>query len=192
MAAIEMSYDRDWLRPRFALFYATGDDKPRDREGTGFDSIFDGPRLRRRRFSFFNRLGIRLSQTGVALVDRGSLLTSLRSSKDEGQSNYVNPGVQLASIGLDIEVAAPQGHPDRQLHPDGHDRVGSRGAAVPGRHRRGARHRPEGSVCDTALQHCQQWIVVGGVADSSRTWIQRHLRGDDPLYHVFSNIILQF
>ncbi|HVR38854.1 MAG TPA: hypothetical protein VMU84_07135, partial [Thermoanaerobaculia bacterium] len=104
MAAVEVSYDRDWLRPRFALFYATGDRNPRDRNARGFDSIFDATAFAGGGFSFFNRLGIRLAQTGVALVERGSLLPSLRSSKDEGQPNYVNPGLQLASIGLDVDV----------------------------------------------------------------------------------------
>lgn len=104
MAAIEVSYDRDWLRPRFGLFYASGDRHPRDRTARGFDSIFDSPSFAGGGFSFFNRLGIRLAGTGVALVDRGSLLMSLRSSKDEGQPNYVNPGVQLATAGLDADL----------------------------------------------------------------------------------------
>ena len=104
MAAVEVSYDRDWLRPRLALFYATGDRDPRDRTAHGFDSIFDAPAFAGGGFSFFNRLGIRLAGTGVALVERGSLLPSLRSSKDEGQPNYVNPGVQIASAGLDVDV----------------------------------------------------------------------------------------
>jgi len=104
MAALEVSYDRDWYRPRLAFFYATGDRDPRDRRATGFDSIYDSPNFAGGGFSFFNRLGIRLAGSGVALVERGSLLTSLRSSKDEGQPNYVNPGVQLASAGIDVDV----------------------------------------------------------------------------------------
>lgn len=104
MAALELTYDRDWLRPRVAIFYATGDDDPRDRQARGFDSIFDNPAFAGGGFSFYNRLGIRLTGSGVTLVDRGSLLNSLRSSKDEGQPNYVNPGIQLASIGLDVDV----------------------------------------------------------------------------------------
>jgi hypothetical protein len=104
MAALQVSYDRDWLRPRIGFFYATGDRNPRDRTARGFDSIFDSPAFAGGGFSFFNRLGIRLAQTGVALVERGSLLPSLRSSKDEGQPNYVNPGIQLATVGLDVDV----------------------------------------------------------------------------------------
>jgi hypothetical protein len=104
MAALEVSYDRDWYRPRLAFFYASGDRNPRDRRATGFDSIFDSPNFAGGGFSFFNRLGIRLAGSGVALVERGSLLTSLRSSKDEGQPNYVNPGVQIGSAGIDVDV----------------------------------------------------------------------------------------
>jgi hypothetical protein len=104
MAALEVSYDKDWLRPRAGFFYATGDRNPRDRIARGFDAIFDAPAFAGGGFSFFNRLGIRLAGSGVALVERGSLLPSFRSSKDEGQPNFVNPGIQLATLGLDAEL----------------------------------------------------------------------------------------
>ena len=43
MAALELSVDRDYLRPKFSLFYASGDGNPRDKWATGFDSILDNP-----------------------------------------------------------------------------------------------------------------------------------------------------
>ncbi len=104
MAALELSLDHDWFRPRLGFFYATGDRNPRDREARGFDSIFDNPNFAGGGFSFFNRLGIRLAGSGVSLVERGSLLPDLKSSKDEGQPNFVNPGVQLVTAGVDIDV----------------------------------------------------------------------------------------
>jgi hypothetical protein len=104
MAALELSYDRDWLRPRVAFLYATGDDSPRDRNGRGFDSIFESQSFAGGGFSFFNRLGIRLGGSSIGLVERGSLLPSLRSSKEEGQPNYVNPGIQIASAGFDADL----------------------------------------------------------------------------------------
>jgi hypothetical protein len=104
MAAIELSYDRDWLRPRVGLFYATGDRHPRDRTARGFDSIDDATNFAGGGFSFFNRLGIKLAGSGVSLVERGSLLPSLRSSKDEGQPNFVNPGLQLLTVGFDADL----------------------------------------------------------------------------------------
>jgi len=104
MAALELSLDRDWLRPRLAFFYSTGDDDPTDADAGGFDAIFDNPAFAGGGFSFWNRLGIRLAGTGVALVNRGSLLPDLTSGKEEGQPNFVNPGLLLLSVGLDAEL----------------------------------------------------------------------------------------
>ena len=104
MAALEVSVDRDWLRPKAFLFWASGDDDPTDRHAAGFDAVFDDPAFAGGGFSYWNRLGLRLPATGVTLVNRGSLLPDLRSSKEEGQPNFVNPGLRLAGIGLDLEV----------------------------------------------------------------------------------------
>src|SRR5205823_12989791 len=41
---------------------------------------------------------------GVALSARNGVLASLRSSGDQGQSNFVNPGVALVGIGADLDV----------------------------------------------------------------------------------------
>ena len=95
MAALEVSYDRDWYRPRLAFFYATGDRNPRDRRATGFDSIYDSPNFAGGGFSFFNRLGIRLPATGVALVERGSLLTSFAARKMKGSRTTSIPACNL-------------------------------------------------------------------------------------------------
>jgi hypothetical protein len=192
MAALELSYDRDWLRPRIGFFYATGDRNPRDRTARGFDSIFDAPAFAGGGFSFFNRLGIRLAQTGVALVERGSLLPSLRSSKDEGQPNYVNPGIQLVTAGLDVDVtprlkAIFTGNyirfdavePLEEVLFQGnisHD-LGTDLSA-------GLRYRPFLSNNVT---------IAGGLA----TLIPGQAFEDiyetkDPLYHAFMNVILQF
>ena len=104
MAAVEISIDRDWLRPRLAYFYASGDGRPTDRTARGFDAIFDNPSFAGGGFSFWNRMGIRLAGTGVALTSRGSLLADVKSSKEEGQPNFVNPGIHVLNLGLDVEV----------------------------------------------------------------------------------------
>lgn len=102
--AVELSIDKNWYRPKIAVLYASGDDDPTDRNARGFDAIFDNPAFAGGGFSFWNRLGIRLAGTGVTLVSRGSLLPSLESSKEEGQPNFVNPGLVLASAGVDLEL----------------------------------------------------------------------------------------
>jgi len=192
MAAVEVSYDRDWLRPRAGLFYATGDRSPRDRNATGFDAIYDNPAFAGGGFSFYNRLGIRLAQTGVSLVERGSLLNSLRSSKDEGQPNFVNPGIQLATVGLDVELTprlkaiftgnylrfdAVESLQTVLFQETISHEIGTDLSA-------GFRYRPFIS---------NNVVIVGGAAalipgQGFKDIYERN----DPLYHVFTNVILQF
>jgi hypothetical protein len=104
MAAAELSLDRDWLRYRLSFFYASGDKDPRDGSARGFDTIFDNPNFAGGFFSFWDREGIRLTSTGVGLVSPGSLVPDLRSSKTEGQANFVNPGLFLYNAGVDIDI----------------------------------------------------------------------------------------
>jgi hypothetical protein len=104
MAAVEASVDHDYLRFKGSFFFAQGDSNPTDRKATGFDAIFDDPNFVGGQFSFWNRNGIRLTQTGVGLVQPNSILPSLRSSKIQGQANFVNPGILIYNVGVDAEV----------------------------------------------------------------------------------------
>lgn len=104
MAALELSWDRDWLRFRASAFLATGDGDASDGVGGGFDSVYDAPLFAGGPFSFWNRTGIALPQTGVLLKAPSSLLPSLRSSKFEGQASFVNPGLRLLGLGVDAEL----------------------------------------------------------------------------------------
>jgi hypothetical protein len=101
-AALELSIDRDWLRPIVSFTYASGDRDPTSGTAHGFDSIFDKPNFAGGDFSFWNRQGIRL--LGVGLVQAGSFFPDLRSSKIEGQPNFVNPGLVRLHAGLEAEV----------------------------------------------------------------------------------------
>src|SRR6266446_5093020 len=100
MAALELSYDRDWLRFKGSFFWASGDRNPTDGTARGFDAIFDDPFFAGGPFSFWQRQGIKLTDTNVNLTSPFSLLPSLRSSKNEGQANFVNPGLFLYNAGL--------------------------------------------------------------------------------------------
>jgi hypothetical protein len=102
MAAVEASIDVDWMRFRSGLFYASGDEKPNDGRGRGFDAIFDAPTFAGGPFSFWNSQTIRLQ--GVGLVQKQSLIPTLRSSKIEGQANFVHPGVFLVNAGYDADL----------------------------------------------------------------------------------------
>lgn len=104
MAAAELSVDKDWARFKGSIFYASGDAHPRDSEARGFDAIEDFPEFAGGIFSLWNREGIRLTGAGVLLTTPNSLLPSLRSSKDEGQANFVNPGILLANAGMNFDI----------------------------------------------------------------------------------------
>ncbi len=104
MAAVEASVDRDYLRFKGSFFWAQGDSNPTDDKASGFDAIFDDPNFAGGQFSYWNRNGIRLTQTGVGLVQPNSILPSLRSSKTQGQANFVNPGIFIYNAGVDVEL----------------------------------------------------------------------------------------
>jgi len=104
MAALELSYDKDWFRINGSVFYASGAANPASSRARGFDSIDDFPEFAGGIFSLWNRESIRLTGSGVTLTPGDSLLPDLRSNKDEGQANFVNPGIFLANVGADFEV----------------------------------------------------------------------------------------
>jgi hypothetical protein len=104
MAAAELSMDHDYLRFKGSFLWAQGDGNPTDGRATGFDAIFDDPNFAGGQFSYWVRNGIRLTQTGVGLVQPNSLLPTLRSSKTQGQANFVNPGIFIYNGGVDIDL----------------------------------------------------------------------------------------
>lgn len=104
-AAFEPSIDFDWFRLRASILYATGDSNPGGRTESGFDAVLEDPQFAGADTSYWIRQAIPLiGGGGVDLVGRDGLLPDLRSSKDEGQSNFINPGVTLLGIGGDADV----------------------------------------------------------------------------------------
>lgn len=102
LAAIELSYDIDWWRPRAFALYASGDDDPRDGDAQGFDAIVDAPAFGGGGFSFWNSQGLKF--VGTSLTNPGSPLADLQTSKTQGQANFVNPGVLLLGAAVDAEL----------------------------------------------------------------------------------------
>ncbi|HTY69563.1 MAG TPA: hypothetical protein VMH36_23100 [Alphaproteobacteria bacterium] len=104
-AAIEPSIDFDWVRIRGSGLFQSGDGNPTSGRATGFDSIFENPQFAGADASYWIRQSIPLiGGGGVALGQRNGILADLRSSKDEGQSNFINPGLKLIGIGADFDV----------------------------------------------------------------------------------------
>jgi hypothetical protein len=104
-AALEASLDFDWTRARASLLWGSGENDPFDDEANGFDAVFENPIFAGADTSFWIRQPVPLVGGGVvALSARNGVLNSLRHSKEHGQSNFANPGIQLAGVGADFDL----------------------------------------------------------------------------------------
>lgn len=103
--AAEFSRDFDWIRPRVSIAWASGDDDPFDDRSTGYDAIFENPIFAGADTSYWIRQNMPLvGGGGVTLATRNGILPSLRSSKEQGQSNFENPGLRLIGVGADFDL----------------------------------------------------------------------------------------
>jgi hypothetical protein len=105
-AAVEPSYDFDWIRVRASGLWASGDKHPFDNKETGFDAIYENPQFAGADTSYWIRQSIPFVGGGraIGLNGRNGILADLRSSKDEGQSNFNNPGTVLLGMGTDMDL----------------------------------------------------------------------------------------
>lgn len=102
----ELSYDYNWMRFRLSGLYASGDGDPYDNRETGFDAIFENPLFAGADTSYWIRQSVPFAGGGraVGINGRNGILNSLRSSKEEGQSNFNNPGTMLLGVGGDFDL----------------------------------------------------------------------------------------
>ncbi len=104
--AVELSYDHDWMRFRLSGLYATGDGDPYNNTEGGFDAIFENPIFGGADTSYWIRQTIPFAGGGrvISINGRNGILNSLRSSKEEGQSNFNNPGTVFVGAGADFDL----------------------------------------------------------------------------------------
>ncbi|TNE50914.1 MAG: hypothetical protein EP341_07450 [Sphingomonadales bacterium] len=104
--AAELSYDKDWMRFRLSGAYASGDGDPYDNTETGYDAVFENPIFAGADTSYWIRQTIPFAGGGraVSVNGRNGILNSLRSSKEQGQSNFNNPGLVLVGAGADLDL----------------------------------------------------------------------------------------
>jgi hypothetical protein len=105
--AVELSYDYDWMRFRLSGLYATGDGDPYNKTEGGFDAIFENPIFGGADTSYWIRQTIPFAGGGrvISVNGRNGILNSLRSSKEEGQSNFNNPGTVFIGAGADFDLS---------------------------------------------------------------------------------------
>ncbi|MFM1802732.1 MAG: hypothetical protein RJA81_2084 [Planctomycetota bacterium] len=102
MAAIEASYDRDWVRFKSFFFWSSGDPNVNDNKANGFDTILDNPNFAGGQFSYWNRQQLPLF--AVNLTQRLSLVPDMRNSKIQSQANFVNPGIMIPGLAMDMDL----------------------------------------------------------------------------------------
>jgi len=104
--ALEPSIDFSWVRLRGSFLYASGDDDPFDDKEEGFDAPFENPQFAGADTSYWIRQTVPLiGGGGVVLSSRNAVLPSLRTSKEQGQSNFNNPGLTLFGVGTDFDLS---------------------------------------------------------------------------------------
>ena len=104
--AVEPSWDFSWIRVRANGLYASGDKKPYDNTERGFDAVFENPQFAGSDTSYWIRQTIPFAGGGrvISVNNRNGVLNALRPSKEEGQSNFNNPGTTLYGMGADFDV----------------------------------------------------------------------------------------
>jgi len=125
LAALELSYEKDWMTYRASFFFTSGDGNPLGTHATGFDGIVPNQQFAGGGFlgsqaladrglinnafeaggvNFLNREAIPLTSTGVFLFGPNSLIPNMRGGLFEGQANFQNPGVLLYNAGMDAKI----------------------------------------------------------------------------------------
>lgn len=104
--AAELSYDKDWMRFRLSGAWASGDSDPFDDVEEGYDAVFENPVFAGADTSYWIRQSIPFAGGGrqIFVNGRNGILNSLRPSKEEGQSNFNNPGLVLLGAGADFDL----------------------------------------------------------------------------------------
>ena len=192
MFAQEFSYDIDWIRLRASYFWSSGDKDPYDGRAQGFDSIIDSPNFAGGDLSFWQRQSIPLIGGGITnLVNRNSLIPNLRPGKEEGQSNFVNPGLRLYNAGIDFEIL-PELRLINNVSFLQFDQVGTLEVV----RQDGSFGRNIGYDLSTGILYRpflnNNVQVRAGASCLVPSGATKNLFGDELLYSLFTNLILQY
>ena len=191
--AAEASMDFDWSRWRVSAAWVTGDDDPFDDESNGFDAIFENPVFAGADTSYWIRQNMPLvGGGGVTLTGRNSMIPSLRSSRELGQSNFDGPGLRLLGVGADFDLT-PESRVSFNLNQLWFDETASLETA---RNQSGIDTAigTDASVAWIWRPFMSQNIVlrVSGAALFPGDGLEALYGSDDTYYTVLGNLILTF
>jgi hypothetical protein len=100
MVFAQVAYPIDYVAPRLAVAWATGDRDPKDNRATGFDSVFDNVAFAGGQFSYL--FGEKIQFGNTTLLRGNSVFPSLRGAN--ATSQFVNPGVFAINPGIDVAL----------------------------------------------------------------------------------------
>jgi hypothetical protein len=187
MAFVQAAYPINWLNPRLALAYATGDPDPTDRKAKGFDSVFDNTAFGGGQFSYL--FGEKI-QLGATTVLRGnSVFPSLRGAN--ATSQYVNPGAFVLNPGLDMTLT-PKLAAEVNYNYVRFDQTESL-QAVAGRNVSAqVGHEINGGITWKPLLNEQLLVFAGGAFFLPGQGIKDVFGNDDPVYKAIVRLVLTF
>lgn len=188
LAFVLVAYPINWLNPRFALAYATGDDNPNNRSAKGFDSVFDNTAFGGGQFSYI--FGEKIQLGAVTVLRGNSVLPSLRGAN--ATSQFVNPGALAFNPGIDLTLT-PKTLFEANYNYVRFDDTSSLTAVAGGRNvSNEVGHEINAGVTWKPFLNEQVLIFAGGAVFFPGQAIKDTFGNDDPVYKGIVRLVLTF
>jgi hypothetical protein len=187
MAFAQVAYPINWLNPRFAIAYATGDGDVTDRKAAGFDSVFDNTAFGGGQFSYL--FGEKIQLGAITVLRGNSVFPSLRGAN--ATSQYVNPGVLAVNPGIDLTLTPTtlfEANYNYAQFDDTASLVGVAGRNVSNE----IGHEFNAGVTWKPLLNEQLLVFAGGAVFLPGQGIKDTFGNDDPVYKAVVRVVLTF
>jgi hypothetical protein len=187
MAFAQATYPINWLNPRFAVAYASGDGNPNNRKAGGFDSVFDNTAFGGGQFSYL--FGEKIQLGGITVLRGNSVFPSLRGAN--ATSQYVNPGALALNPGIDMTLTPKliaEANYNYVRFDDTSSLTGVAGRTVS----REIGHELNAGVTWKPLLNEQLLIFAGAAVFIPGQGIKDTFGNDDPVYKGIVRLVLTF
>jgi hypothetical protein len=188
MAFAQVAYPINFLQPRFAVAYATGDRDVTDNSANGFDAVFDNTAFAGGQFSYL--FGEKI-QLGATTVLRGnSVFPSLRGANATAQ--HVNPGVFAINPGIDMALTPKTIFEANYAYVRFNHTEPLRAAAGGRNVSNEVGHEFNAGVTWRPLLNEQVIVFAGGAVFLPGQGIKDTFGNDDPVYKTVLRLVLTF
>jgi hypothetical protein len=187
MAFAQGAYPINWLNPRFAVAYASGDDDPNDNTAHGFDSVFDNTAFGGGQFSYL--FGEKIQLGAITVLRGNSVFPSLRGAN--ATSQFVNPGVLALNPGIDLTLTPKvlfEANYNYLRFDDTSSLTGVAGRRVSNE----IGHELNAGVTWKPLLNEQLQVFAGGAVFFPSAGIKDTFGNDDPVYKAIVRVVLTF